>query len=153
MFNSYHETHQHRSENVKVEKHEHRAPTDESIRIYSEMVEKAEESIVCKLSTGDNAIKANAIIFHNASLGEYHCRFHFTINGIPFDSEVALDKIEVGLSLDGRDAYNRVIARIAESLTHALINYMQPDFHWKWMQMADVPTKPADVIANRSRQP
>lgn len=45
------------------EVHEHRAPTDDSIRLYAEMEQKARDSIILAISSKTNGFKYKAAIF------------------------------------------------------------------------------------------
>ena len=60
-------THKGGKEYVPYEKdvtiHEHRAPTDESVRLLNEFEEKARKNIIHKISVNENNLNAVSIIF------------------------------------------------------------------------------------------
>lgn len=74
--------------------HEHRAPTDESIKIYREMVEKARAEVLDAVLNGvpDNLLNHVKLeVTDSALTGRRKYRFAFKLNGQPHSFEFADD--------------------------------------------------------------
>lgn len=129
-----HHTHTH---NHKVTVNEHRAPTDESIRIYEEMLRKAQENIIAKFPVEVLGVSGTAIAFHQ-DMTSYHRKVNvfikFSINGKEHiirgetDFEEALNSGEAAY-LDSigslQEAATRVLVApyIARWITEYILNY------------------------------
>lgn len=90
MFNKTFVFPQTRTEHVPYEKSvvEHRAPTDDSIRIWEEMKERAYKSIIDSIELRDNALNLNAIMYKEAFSHEKVCKYRFSLNGHEITGEV-----------------------------------------------------------------
>ena len=63
--------------------HEHKAPTDDSIRIYNEMMEKAQGSILHSIKIDNNTLKAVYVVLaHGGMFNQTIIKAKFTLNGI-----------------------------------------------------------------------
>lgn len=104
--------------------HEHKAPTDDSIRLLNEFQTKAKESIIAKCDIKDNTINGVTVAFssahHSASLkGEVWIKF--SINGEEFNLKedynvfepVENEKLEMYLK-------DRLKAKVAEQILKLL---------------------------------
>lgn len=65
----------------EVNVNENRAPTDESIRIYDEIKEKAFKSIIDTIEINDNSFNIKATIARDPYTYEIVCRYLFILNG------------------------------------------------------------------------
>lgn len=64
-----------------VHHHEHRAPTDDSVKLLIEMQEKAEKSILEQIHTEDNSFNMVGIYFGNANMmGNITLHIRFWLN-------------------------------------------------------------------------
>jgi hypothetical protein len=61
--------------------HEYKAPTDDSIRIYGEMKEKAYKSILKSIGVNNNIINFSAIIYTEFSTYEEVLQYRVMLNG------------------------------------------------------------------------
>lgn len=78
---------------------EHRAPTDESVRILKELEQEAMNKIVAMGKVEDNIFNAKWYIFNDCMAWEDRCRCVFTMNGKEHDFEFKLPgKFEVSNS-------------------------------------------------------
>lgn len=79
-----------RTEHVPYEKTviEKRAPTDDSIRIYEEVKEKAFKSIIDTIEINDNSFNVKGIVYDDDHSMARICKFVFTINGHEISGEV-----------------------------------------------------------------
>jgi len=82
MFNNYtFETRGTQFTRVKSTTTEHRAPTDDSVRLLNEMQEKARDNIIKTITVSDNAVNGIIIVFKNLMENSYEVIADFTING------------------------------------------------------------------------
>jgi hypothetical protein len=73
--------------------HEHRAPTDESIKIYREIEQKAIDNIVAAGRVEDNIINFKWFIrTDHMSFDDEICRCEFTLNGKVYNFEFVLPR-------------------------------------------------------------
>jgi hypothetical protein len=87
MFDTHH--HNHRTESRTI--HEHRAPTDESVKLLSEMERKMLERILARHSLQENAFNAEwVVITAPAGMGDCKvvCRFLLNGNEHTFEKDV-----------------------------------------------------------------
>ncbi len=87
--------------------HEHRAPTDESIKIFDEMRRKAEEHIVAKVIIKDNTVNGMLLAFDEGGMMD-NIRYYgrFTLNGKEINFNGTLDRDEfqkLGVTIDGNE--------------------------------------------------
>ena len=66
---------------------EHKAPTDESIRLYEELKEKTRKAIIDTIEVSDNSFNVKAVIFKEPLEMARVCRFSFTLNGNEYSGE------------------------------------------------------------------
>ena len=99
--------------------HEHRAPTDDSIKLYGEMLEKAYESILESFSIEANELNGvEAIITHDCQFGKC-CMIHFKLNGKSFTKRLEIASYE--------DDYNKVLNKMVEDLaTYISVEIIRP---------------------------
>lgn len=68
--------------------HEHRAPTDESIRIFNEMQDKAKDSVVAAFSTNNNILEASEVwIIPPGAVDGLEIYVRFKLNGIEYKAK------------------------------------------------------------------
>lgn len=90
-----HSTHVNFPETIKV--HEHKAPTDESIRLMEEMHDKAINNIIAKVKVQDNLISGDCfLITQPYNIGEFKMVFKFKVNGKDFTIEKEISGKEIG---------------------------------------------------------
>lgn len=91
--NNYH------TNNVPYEKevtiNEHKAPTDESVRLLNEMQEKAKKNIIQTIKIGDNVLNAVVIYYQDDFIGHnINFTIRFTFNGKEYFIQDSIDKYE-----------------------------------------------------------
>jgi hypothetical protein len=86
-------THVHFPENINV--HEHKAPTDESVRLLNEMQEKAVKNIIAAIRVEDNTVNGVAIAYQDLAM--IQCRsgvmiyLKFKVNGVEHTFEETVE--------------------------------------------------------------
>lgn len=90
MFNKTFVFPQARTEHVPYEKTviEQRAPTDDSIRIWQEMKEKAYKSVLDSIELRDNTLNLNAILYEEPYSYEKVCKYRLSLNGQEMTGEI-----------------------------------------------------------------
>ena len=97
MFDSY-TLGQRTTEYVPYEKTitENRAPTDESIKIYDEIVNRAYKSILNSIKVEGNIFNCKAILYQPCEFGQEKivCSYHADLNGFPLEGKLEYDFFE-----------------------------------------------------------
>lgn len=117
-----------RTEYVPYEKsvtvHEHKAPTDDSIKLYEEIKEKAYNSIIRTLKSGDNElVKYDAIVYKDMYTFDTIVKFRIILNGAEIIDGVKLDECEVTTL---GDVAHVVYARLSEKIALLLLQQIPP---------------------------
>ena len=102
---------------------ENRAPTDESIRLYKEMEEKAAGNILGVYRIENNDINAEFAVFKNAGSHSVTVRMRMKINGNELTTSKVLDlhflKTEMDLFKEAREM---IVSKIGEHVTMELVS-------------------------------
>ena len=106
---------------VTLNVHEHRAPTDDSVKLLMEMRDKAYDSIIETLQMGDNNVKARAIMYRDHLEFCTRVRYQVTLNGEVLEGEEKVDIRDETHS--GKYQIMRVIyERIAKHLAAQMVS-------------------------------
>lgn len=102
---------------VREDRHEHRAPTDESVRLLKEMERAARDKIVAALSLDNNTFKAVLHAERMVESGRIYWRIIFDLNGkridVAHDFSDHVTGEEGGLDTQIKAFIEKVGARIA----------------------------------------
>lgn len=90
MFDRYIVQPQRVTERVTVEKHEHRAPTDESVRLLSEMEKAAKDKIIEAIDVSDNQFSAVVHIMQDMLSRRTLAECVFSMNGKKVTAKVSI---------------------------------------------------------------
>jgi hypothetical protein len=93
---------------------EKRAPTDDSIRLYDEIKEKAYKSILKTIELNDNTFNLNAILYNEWSSNHNVCQYRFTLNGKEFTGEIKSSNFNLG---DKSVIYRKIFEGVAQTIT------------------------------------
>lgn len=98
---------------------EKRAPTDDSIRIYSEMVEKAQKSVVDAFRIESNILNVSVVVFKECDVfyDQRTVRYKCKLNGVNFDGSV---KIEAGN--DREEIIRAVVEKLSINITQIILD-------------------------------
>jgi len=124
-----------KSVTVNQTTHEHRAPTDESVRLLSEMREKALDSIVKELVVEFGTVKATVLMmlapdFTNVSLFNMRFMGKFNLNGKDHTFEGMLDTRTLRLPHDFtgmRNDAELILKAFHKTLSEAIAGYMMEE--------------------------
>jgi len=100
---------------VNVHKHEHRAPTDESIKIYKELEEKALKNLISTTQLEDNSFNATWHVFHDFMNYENKAICRYKLNGVEYKFEVGVDRIHQGEAL-AKEMLKKIREKVADHL-------------------------------------
>lgn len=115
-----------RTEYVPYEKsvtvHEHKAPTDDSIRMYEEIKEKAYNSIIRTIRSADNElVKYDAMVYRDMYTFDTILKFKVILNGVEIIDDIRLDEHEATtMSEIAQVVYARLSEKIALLLLQQL---------------------------------
>lgn len=120
MRNQY--THYH-SGSSKIEVTEKKAPTDESIRLYDEFLEKAKGQLVHSVVVDTNVLKGAVFCFKNNFMSfSYTCFIKFLLNGKEYKLEVTVDPKKARWEADPKNELIKMLYKsISESIAQELI--------------------------------
>jgi hypothetical protein len=116
MFNTY--IHKAASFPSTININEHRAPTDDSIRLADEMREKLLRSLVISQVDADNVI-TGVIVEVNDTFGEKRIFVGFMLNGKKYEIELTTDRRE--LISDKVKLFRRLVHLVAEAITEDIL--------------------------------
>lgn len=87
----------------RIDVHEHRAPTDESVRLLNEMQEKAINNIIAKINIEQNFLKAEGIVIRQELVSFCPvCYIKFILNGKEH-------RVSLELKLNANDSFDIMI--------------------------------------------
>lgn len=102
MFNSYRISNSYTTqvvEEVTKHVHEHRAPTDASIRLLNEMEDKARRNIIAKVQINDNTLNGVGIVYadqtHTMAKTGIYVSVKFSINRTEYTFEKVMHRFEI----------------------------------------------------------
>ena len=98
--------------------HNHRAPTDESIKILNEMQEKAEKNLLAKHIVGENSISGVEIELATNCLGK-QVWIGFDLNGRKHLARCSVDPLAAELSPG--ETYRRIVTKLAEEIVRQIV--------------------------------
>ncbi len=93
---SHTDNHYHSPDTINV--HEHKAPTDASIRLMEEAHDKAIKNIIAKVKVEDNLVNGECFWINQPwNIHEFKICYKFKINGKEFFVERGISRSEIGL--------------------------------------------------------
>ncbi len=103
----------------RVDVHEHRAPTDDSVKLLREMEEKSRDQIVGAFVTKSNEL-AGAVVFMKPSiLAEYDVYIRFKLNGEDYEFKQVISDLEFYMSKI--EAYKMLAEKVASVIAKKLM--------------------------------
>ena len=108
-------------EYVPYVKEEKRAPTDDSIRLYGEMMEKAYASILRSMKTQEGTIDFSGFVYRDIPLGEIILMVKLVLSGKTFEFKIPLEDQYIH---DDAKIIRMVAERLSEKITETIIGCM-----------------------------
>lgn len=97
---------------------EHRAPTDDSIRFYEEIKQKAYNSIVMTFKPENNILGIASAVFKDYMSGDSFCRYRLKLNGIVIEDEIRIKDVYV---LSEKDVMEKIYESASKHIAIELI--------------------------------
>lgn len=118
MLNSYH-IHSHATEYIPFEKtvKEIKAPTDESIKLYEEIKQKAYESILDSIIINNNTFNCKAEIVKDWQSYSNICYYEFTLNNKKIKGKIIVDSL-----LEKEDWIKKIYEEASNQMAYELLN-------------------------------
>lgn len=95
---------------------EKKAPTDDSIRLFNEIKEKAYNSIIDTIELKDNILNINAIVFKDPESFNNICKFSVSLNGMKIVGEITIESF-----YDKTEAIKEIYRQVSEIISMNLI--------------------------------
>lgn len=120
MFDSYHVS---RSAHIDadVEVHEHRAPTDQSVKLLSDMESAARAKLLSVNRLINNTLEATWYVFDDPAAFDLKAVLQFKLNGRPFKIEVDLER-RLTKAEQARKMVENLIDHISQELVKRLFD-------------------------------
>ena len=99
--------------------HEHRAPTDESVRLLKEMEEKAAQKLIATVRLQDNTFNATCHVFHHPCEMRVEFIVRFSLNGREYEIKSSEDQFELSRLTEtaAQKMHKAVIEKLAALIT------------------------------------
>ncbi len=107
---------QHHVHNHKTEVHEHRAPTDDSIRILREMEAKARENVIASFPFANNLFEGRVFVGQDFAEMNVHLFVRFTLNGNLHEVKLESKRFQ-----STQDMLKHVTAQLADYLASQVL--------------------------------
>jgi len=101
--------------------HEHRAPTDDSIRIYKELQEKAQASVLEHIALDTNELRVQWTLNKNPATYSTEAICGISLNGKDHFFNIQLDEWKINQDPTGRYIVNTLRSELSKQLTSVLI--------------------------------
>lgn len=116
----------------QIDVHEHRAPTDQSVKLLNEMEEKARKNIICKVQLDDNILNGVAIVYVDerwtAAKLSIVVHLRFSINGKEYFFEERYSYHDVKAPLEDIQYYCRLgLDLLQQKVASAIFTHMKLD--------------------------
>lgn len=91
--------------------HEHRAPTDESVKLLREMEKEARERVISSFVFSDNQVKGSVVVMLNVMTSDKTVYIRYSLNGTEHKEEFTIQDIEI--LIDRTEALKLLIERLS----------------------------------------
>lgn len=105
---------------------EKRAPTDDSIRLYAEIKEKAYSSVLSTIELQDNILNLSAIVYEEVNSMHKVCKYRLTLNGKEILGEKRIDALDIKTK-DIREVYSEIVNDISQYIAVEILKEVEED--------------------------
>jgi len=106
--------------------HEHRAPTDASVKLLTEMEAKAEERLLKAFPIQFNSLNATVIGMHSNLMCNYNILIRYDINGSPQEFKAVIPWIHMMKGTNPMTLVDDIKAQFAAHLSETLLSDFSP---------------------------
>jgi hypothetical protein len=103
--------------------HEHKAPTDESIRLYQELEQKAYDTILHRIQVNDNALNFGAIVRMPRMTTDEKIAYIFTLNGKEITGEITVKHHEA-ITMDQEATARKIVEDASRHIAVEILRNM-----------------------------
>ena len=103
--------------------HEHKAPTDESIRLYQEIEEKAYQGILHRIRVNDNTLNFGAIVHMPRMTTDQEVAYIFTLNGREITGKITIKHHEA-MSMDWDGIARKIVEDASKHIAVEILQHM-----------------------------
>ena len=96
---------------------EHKAPTDDSIRLYGEMLNKSRKEVVDTIELQSNSLYMTAILFKDLLSSKLVCVYRIVLNDRPIEGTVKV----TDYTLDKRKILIQILEKLSEQIALELM--------------------------------
>ena len=100
---------------------EKKAPTDESIKLYEKIKEKAYNSILDTIIVNDNSLNLKAILYKDPFSWKQVCKYKVLLNGSEISGSISIKNIDLTSPSTKDDLLRKIVAKVAEKLAVDLV--------------------------------
>lgn len=117
--------------------HEHRAPTDESVKLLNEMMEKAKSNLISTFSTSNNTLQATWAVYEDMTTNSVHYLLKCVINGKEHLVNIDVKEFEIfpskkTLHTSIQTVYEKLCKIVTAELMQNLLEEMKTMGGVKW---------------------
>lgn len=123
-FSVYPET-KHVTKEVTV--HEYKAPTDDSARLYGELLEKAKQQIADAILIDSNSFKGAATVFRNHLTAGYEVRYRFELNDQLYSGCACINTFEAH-NKQKQELLELIAVKLSKAITAEIMPRLAQEF-------------------------
>lgn len=108
----------------RIDIHEHKAPTDDSIRLAKEIEEKLKKDIVARFSTDNNILQFHSLYFcpQMAAYDTYEIGYNFVLNNNYYTDTFILDRKYNDTFEDRKELMYQLYLTLAKNIAELILN-------------------------------
>jgi hypothetical protein len=110
----------------KVTVNEHRAPTDDSIKLFEEMKAKAYQSLLDTIQINDNSLNVKALVYKDVYSALTLCKYALTLNGNQSIGEIRLNEYDL---MDRQKVIDEIISQASQHVVHEIAKTVLTEGH------------------------
>lgn len=126
MFDQYHFP----KETTYVDRHitvnEHKAPTDESVKLLNELEEKAIKNIISRFSTSNNILQTFCAVHENGITGYREIFLKMTLNNKDYKLIIEIDPFTMD------NIIKQVCDKVSAAIAQEIVNPMLMEYQKNW---------------------
>lgn len=103
--------------------HEHRAPTDDSLRLCQEMEEKVLQRILCRLQANDNALNFRAIVLLPRIGINHEAVYSFILNGKEINGKIVV-RMSDAMTLSKTEIARQIIEDASRHIAIEILQHL-----------------------------
>jgi len=109
---------------------EHKAPTDDSVRLYEEIKNKAYKSILGTIEVHDNLLNVTGIVYRELASYKIKCMYVVTLNGKEIKGEVILKEF-YSRNEDRFKVFEAIVEDVSRYIAVELLkSFKEEDISW-----------------------